>query len=86
MGVCEGLPGSVMPDHNGRADYLGHSVNQAARFMDAGEECQFDLSRHCPESTSGCGVPCVTALRQQKRVFYSADFHDWLLASNHVDC
>ena len=38
MGVCEGVPGSIMPDHMGRADYHGASVNQAARFMDAGEE------------------------------------------------
>ena len=37
MGVCEGPPRSIQPDHNGRADYLGDSVNQAARFMDAGE-------------------------------------------------
>ena len=37
MGVCEGVPGSIMPDHMGRADYHGASVNQAARFMDAGE-------------------------------------------------
>ena len=38
MGVCEGVPGSIMPDHMGRADYHGASVNQAARFMDAGED------------------------------------------------
>ena len=36
MGVCEGPPRSIQPDYNGRADYLGDSVNQAARFMDAG--------------------------------------------------
>ncbi|GAX78741.1 hypothetical protein CEUSTIGMA_g6178.t1 [Chlamydomonas eustigma] len=35
MGVCEGEPTSIMPDHMGRADYHGPSVNQAARFMDA---------------------------------------------------
>lgn len=34
MGVCEGVPQSVEPDHVGRADYHGASVNQAARFMD----------------------------------------------------
>ena len=28
MGVCEGLPGSIRPDHLGRADYNGASVNQ----------------------------------------------------------
>ena len=37
MGVCEGHPSSIMPDHLGRADYHGTSINQAARFMDAGE-------------------------------------------------
>lgn len=36
MGVCEGQPRSILPDCNGRADYLGDSINQAARFMDAG--------------------------------------------------
>lgn len=36
MGVCEGSPRSILPDYLGRADYCGNSVNQAARFMDAG--------------------------------------------------
>ena len=36
MGLCEGVPGSIMPNHAGRADYNGACVNQAARFMDAG--------------------------------------------------
>ena len=36
MGLCEGCPSSVMPDHMGRADYHGDCINQAARFMDAG--------------------------------------------------
>ncbi|KAI8476209.1 MAG: hypothetical protein J3K34DRAFT_271511 [Monoraphidium minutum] len=35
MGVCEGVPQSLEPDHVGRADYHGASVNAAARFMDA---------------------------------------------------
>ncbi|KAG1652770.1 hypothetical protein FOA52_009371, partial [Chlamydomonas sp. UWO 241] len=35
MGLCEGIPGSVMPDFSGRADYAGTSINQAARYMDA---------------------------------------------------
>ena len=39
MGVCEGRPSSVLPDHMGRADYHGASINQAARFMDAGKYC-----------------------------------------------
>ena len=36
MGLCEGVPGSIAPDHLGRADYHGASVNLAARLMDAG--------------------------------------------------
>ena len=36
MGICEGIPSSIMPDHLGRADYHGTCINQAARFMDAG--------------------------------------------------
>ncbi|GAX72947.1 hypothetical protein CEUSTIGMA_g402.t1 [Chlamydomonas eustigma] len=35
MGVCEGVPSSISPDYVGRADYIGASVNQAARYMDA---------------------------------------------------
>ena len=35
MGMCEGYANSVLPDHLGRADYHGSSINQAARFMDA---------------------------------------------------
>ena len=37
MGMSEGVPGSIRPDHNGRADYFGASVNKAARLMDAGK-------------------------------------------------
>ena len=36
MGVREGYPGCIQPDHLGRADYNGACVNEAARFMDAG--------------------------------------------------
>jgi hypothetical protein len=36
VGVCEGSPRSIIPDHLGRADYHGSSINQAARYMDAG--------------------------------------------------
>ena len=36
MGVCEGSPASIMPDHMGRADYHGACIIQAARIMDAG--------------------------------------------------
>ena len=35
MGMCEGQATSVIPDHLGKADYHGASINQAARFMDA---------------------------------------------------
>ena len=36
MGVCEGSPKSILPDHLGHADYHGASINQSARYMDAG--------------------------------------------------
>lgn len=36
MGVCCGVPKTIIPDHLGRADYHGASINQAARYMDAG--------------------------------------------------
>lgn len=35
MGFAAGQPNSVLPDHTGRANYYGHSVNRAARFMEA---------------------------------------------------
>eukprot|EP00775_Hariotina_reticulata_P008470 gene8470-8653_t len=34
MGVCQGSPRTIMPDHLGRADYHGASINQAARYME----------------------------------------------------
>ena len=45
MGICEGSPASIMPDHMGRADYHGTSVNLAARIMDAGEGGHHDGRR-----------------------------------------
>jgi hypothetical protein len=36
MGVCEGPPKTIIPEHWGRADYHGESINQSARYMDAG--------------------------------------------------
>ena len=47
MGVCEGVPNSILPDHLGRADYHGASVNQAARFMDAGWFCEATAVLFC---------------------------------------
>jgi hypothetical protein len=35
MGMCEGVPKCILPDHVGRADYHGSFVNQAARYADA---------------------------------------------------
>ena len=37
MGVNEGSPVSIMPNHMGRADYYGTCINLAARLLDAGE-------------------------------------------------
>jgi hypothetical protein len=39
MGLCTGRPRFITPDHLGRADYHGSSINLAARFMDAGKHC-----------------------------------------------
>ena len=36
MGVCEGVPRAVLPDHMGKADYLGVCVNTAARCAGKG--------------------------------------------------
>lgn len=35
VGLCEGVPRAMLPDHAGRADYYGSSINQAARMTDA---------------------------------------------------
>ncbi len=35
MGMCHGCPRAIVPDHMGRADYHGASINSAARYMDA---------------------------------------------------
>lgn len=34
IGICEGVPRSLVADHAGKADYFGASVNCAARYMD----------------------------------------------------
>jgi hypothetical protein len=36
VGVCSGAPKSILPDHLGRADYHGATVNQAARWVAGG--------------------------------------------------
>jgi hypothetical protein len=33
MGMCSGRPEAIQPDHLGRADYHGTTVNQAARWV-----------------------------------------------------
>lgn len=47
----EGVPRSILPDHEGRADYHGQSINLAARFMDKGAcggqiACTRELAEH----------------------------------------
>lgn len=49
--VGEGVPRSILPDHEGRADYHGQSINMAARFMDKGARggqiaCTRELAEH----------------------------------------
>eukprot|EP00878_Enallax_costatus_P046993 GHUV01057339.1.p1 GENE.GHUV01057339.1~~GHUV01057339.1.p1 ORF type:complete len:472 (+),score=123.21 GHUV01057339.1:459-1874(+) len=50
MGVCEGTPRSILPDHTGRADYFGPSVNMAARFAD--------------KAAKGGQIACTTEMAQ----------------------
>ncbi|WIA10689.1 hypothetical protein OEZ85_010869 [Tetradesmus obliquus] len=50
MGVCEGVPSSIFPDHEGRADYHGPAVNMAARYADKGAKggqiaCSLELAQ-----------------------------------------
>lgn len=33
MGICSGKPKTIIPDHLGRADYHGATINQAARCV-----------------------------------------------------
>ena len=44
MGLCEGCPSNIGPDHMGKADYHGSCVNEAARFMDAGKRKRTTLN------------------------------------------
>jgi hypothetical protein len=70
MGVCEGVPSTVLPDHLGRADYHGSSINQAARYMDAGAHggqivCEADLARRVFEEwrREACALGQLAAAR-----------------------
>lgn len=50
MGICEGPPKTILPDHLGRADYHGETINQSARYMDAGAHggqvvCELSLAQ-----------------------------------------
>lgn len=70
MGFAVGQPNSVLPDHTGRANYYGHSVNRAARFMEAashGGQIVTDVdtarqlfrvwSRECMQQDGGASTP-----------------------------
>jgi hypothetical protein len=62
MGICAGHPKTILPDHMGRADYHGASVNQSARFMDAGAHggqvvCELHLAM---EVRRGAGALSLT--------------------------
>ena len=49
MGICTGRPTSIQPDHMGRADYHGASINQAARSAAARmPRCLLGNGRHLP--------------------------------------
>lgn len=60
-GLCcagEGVPQSILPDHEGRADYHGQSINMAARFMDKGAR--------------GGQIACTRELAQQAMAVWAA--------------
>jgi hypothetical protein len=70
MGFAVGQPNSVLPDHTGRANYYGHAVNRAARFMEAaahGGQIVTDVdtarqlfrvwSRECMQQDGGASTP-----------------------------
>lgn len=65
MGVCEGAPRTIMPDHLGRADYHGSSINQAARYMDAAAHGGMVRACHCLCVCGGGGVVRCPEERQQ---------------------
>jgi hypothetical protein len=54
----EGVPRSILPDHEGRADYHGQSINMAARFMDKGAR--------------GGQIACTLELAQQAMAVWAA--------------
>ena len=60
MGICEGPPRSIIPDHLGRADYHGASINQAARYMDAAAHGGMIALEVCVWGVGGvCVCVCV---------------------------
>lgn len=55
MGVCEGRPQAIEPDHLARADYHGHNVNMAARYCETTAQggqivCDAGLARRAAAS------------------------------------
>jgi hypothetical protein len=73
--VCasgEGVPRSIIPDHEGRADYHGASINMSARFMDKGARggqiaCTLELAQQVMAvwAAGGCSstlLQCIDSL------------------------
>lgn len=69
----EGVPRSIIPDHEGRADYHGASINMSARFMDKGARggqiaCTSELAQQVMAvwAAGGCSstlLQCIDSLR-----------------------
>lgn len=67
MGVSEGIPGSVLPEHQGHANYTGGAVNRAARFADAAAQpgqvvCDVHFAKRCFEAWAAHAASTTTPL------------------------
>jgi hypothetical protein len=77
----EGVPRSILPDHEGRADYHGQSINMAARFMDKGARGgQIACTRELAEQVmavwaSGGSSSSFTGLHTPRQVTHSIAEH-----------
>jgi hypothetical protein len=77
MGVCEGLPRSVVPDCAGRADFHGESINAAARYMDAAAHggqvvCEAALVERVFRCVGVCGADAVGRVGRRAEALGSA--------------
>ncbi|KAF5834843.1 hypothetical protein DUNSADRAFT_8344 [Dunaliella salina] len=64
IGISQGRPDSIQPDHMGRSDYHGDCVNSAARYMEAAQGgmivCEQELALKAAEAWSAMRSPSKT--------------------------